>query len=141
MKEYGIPKIPYLPAGKTILVFRLEGEEKTAGGLLYVPDEHREVKDIGVLLAAGLGARDFMAEHLVDIGDICWFGRFAGREQTIDRQAGTKGQKILSMKIEDLVGSVDALERVKDYDIKIDNDPESESFGQHFYVMKQKEAA
>lgn len=135
VEKYKIPPIPYLPSGKTILVWRLESEEKN--GLIYVPEEHREVKDIGILLAAGLTARDVFADHLIEIGDICWFGRFAGTERTVKRAEGEKGQKILSMKVEDVLGSVDALERVKDYAIVRDDKPgDPGATREHFYVKK-----
>ena len=134
IEKYKIPAIPYLPSGKTILVFRIESEEQD--GLIFVPEEHREVKDIGVLLAAGLAARDVFADHLIEIGDICWFGRFAGTERQVKRDVGAKGIKILAMKVEDILGSVDALERVKDYEVARDADTKSEGFGEHFYAKK-----
>jgi len=116
-KQLDIPRVGYLPLGKNVLIFRLEGEEKTKGGII-VPDEHKEVKSRGILLAAGLAARDILADGLIEIGDEVCFAYFAGRDRkTEERNAGTAGKSILECKVEDILGSVDALERVKDYEI------------------------
>lgn len=116
-KELDIPQIGYLPMGKNVLIFRLQGEEKTRGGII-VPDVHKEVKSRGILLAAGLQARDILADGLIEIGDEVCFAYFAGRDRkNEERDAGTAGKSILECKVEDILGSVDALERVKDYDI------------------------
>ena len=123
-KRYDLPNPAYLPLGKNVLIFRLEGEEKTKGGII-VPDVHKEVKSRGILLAAGLQARDILADGLIEIGDEVCFAHFAGRDrQTGERDAGTAGKAILECKVEDILGSVDALERVKDYDIVYDDDVE-----------------
>lgn len=122
-KELDIPALPYLPLGKNVLIFRLEGEEKTKGGI-YVPDEHREVKSRGILLAAGLAARDVLADGLIEIGDEVCFAHFAGRDREVEKREGRAPSKILECKVEDVLGSVDALERVKDYDIVYDDDVE-----------------
>jgi len=121
-KELDIPALPYLPLGKNVLIFRLEGEEKTKGGII-VPDVHKEVKSRGILLAAGLAARDILADGLIEIGDEVCFAYFAGRDRkTEERDAGSAGKSILECKVEDVLGSVDALERVKNYDIVYDDE-------------------
>src|SRR5262249_34377926 len=116
-KQYGIPATPYLPMGKNVLVFRLPDELKTAGGL-YVPAAHAEVKSKGVLVAAGLAALDALSDALIEIGDLVWFGRFAGWEKEIERRDGDEGKKILAMKVEDILGSIDALNRIDSFDIR-----------------------
>lgn len=134
MKEYKIPAIPGLPMGKTILVFRIPPVEKTAGGL-YIPETDQSEQEIGVLLAAGLGAIDVLKAALIEIGDVVWFGRFAGTNRTVNRNAGGKAEQITPMRVEDIQLSVDALERVKDYEIK-EFEIQDEPTGQHFYVKK-----
>ena len=116
MKEFGIPEVPYWPLSKTCLVFRLPSETRTAGGL-FIAEEHAEPKPYGVLVAAGLAARDILEDNLIHIGDVVWFGRFAGWEKEIKRDPEGKGKQILQLKVEDILGSVDAVERVKEYDI------------------------
>lgn len=125
--KYDIPEIPYLPMGKNVLIFRIPEEERTAGGL-YIPDSGKEPQSRGVVLAAGLQARDIMADALIEIGDVVWFGKYAGWDSEVSREAASKATKILQVKIEDVNGSVDAKGRVNDY--HVDRDEE----GQHFYV-------
>lgn len=129
IRQYGIPKPPYLPASKNVMIFRLPSETKTAGGIL-IPGEAEEPKPMGVLIAAGLVAHDIMKSNLIEIGDVVWFGRFAGWEKEIARDPAGLGKSILQMKIEDVLGSVDALERVDHYEIKQNTKYE------HIYVAK-----
>lgn len=126
-KLYGIPEAPYLPMGKNVLVFRLPSETRTAGGL-YIAEIAQEPKPIGVLVAAGLAALDVLADHLVEIGDIVWFARFAGYEREVARDPEGKAKEILQCKVEDVLGSVDALERRKTCDIDLNEE------GEHIYV-------
>lgn len=129
-KEYGIPDLPYLPQGKNVLVFRVPNETVSAGGII-IAETAQEPKPIGVMLAAGLAARDVMRDSLIKIGDLVWFGRFAGWEKEIQRDPQGKGKSILQMKIEDVLGSADALERVRDFRIEFD-----ESNGEHYFEEK-----
>lgn len=130
-KQYGIPEIPYLPMGKVVLVFRIPTEETTAGGL-YLPEEHREPKPMGVLVGAGLAARDILRDALVEIGDIVWFGQFSGWEKEIARDPMGKGKQILQLKVDELNGSEDAKARLgKTHEIEYD-----EENGEHFYQEK-----
>src|SRR5262245_23550595 len=116
--------------GHNVLIWRLGGEEKTAGGL-YVPEEHREVKSRGILLSTGLAAHDILEDALIEVGDEVCFSHWAGRDrETKERTAGEKASKILECKAEDILGSVDALERLKDYTTDLDDD------GNTIYVKK-----
>lgn len=116
--KYDIPEIAYLPIGKNVIIWRIGGEEKTRGGI-YVPEEHREVKSRGILLAAGLAARDILADGLIEIGDEVCFGHYAGRDREVGREEGKSASKLLECKVEDILGSVDAIARSKDYEIKV----------------------
>ena len=135
-KELDIPQIGYLPIGKNVLIFRLEGEEKTKGGII-VPDAHKEVKSRGILLAAGLAARDILADGLIDIGDEVCFAHFAGRDREVEKHEGKAPSKILECKVEDILGSVDAIERVKDYEI-VYVEPSEQWAGGRIYQKKGK---
>ncbi len=134
IREYGIPKPPYLPMGNNVLVYRIPSETRTAGGL-YVPDEHQEPKPMGVLIGAGLAARDVMESSLIELGDIVWFGRFAGWEKEVERDPANAGKSVLQMKIADVLGSIDALERVGGYEIGKNRDAKS------VYVAKKARKA
>ncbi len=111
-----IPPLAYLPIGKNVLIYRLEGEEKTIGGIV-IPQTSQEVKSRGILLAAGLAARDILADGLIEIGDEVCFAHYAGRDREVEKREGRAPSRILECKVEDGLCSVDALDRVKDYDI------------------------
>jgi chaperonin GroES len=130
---YSIPDLPYLPMGKVVLVFRMPSAEKSAGGI-YIPETDREPKPIGVLLAAGLQALDVLRDHLVEIGDIVWFGKFAGWEHEVKRIAEGKGEQVLQLKVDDILGSVDALERMGSSHALGFDDQE----GEHYYEERKR---
>lgn len=118
-EKYGIPDAPCLPQGKKVVVFRLPLQEKTAGGL-FIPEEHANPEPMGVLIAAGLAARDVMRDALIEIGDIVMLPRFTTNSPEVSRNSAEKGKHVELLNIEDLVGSVDGLERLdKHYDIKV----------------------
>jgi chaperonin GroES len=131
-KHYDIPALPYLPMGKNVLIYRLDGEEKTKGGIV-IPETAKEVRSRGILLAAGLAARDILADGLIEIGDEVCFAHYAGRDREVEKREGKAPSKILECKVEDVLGSVDALERVKEYEIAYD-----EEFGGRIYEKKGK---
>lgn len=136
-KQYNIPPLPYLPMGKNVLVYRMPMETKTAGGL-YIAETARVAKPMGILVAAGLAALDVLSDHLVEIGDIVWFGRFHEYEEEVKRDPEGKGQTILQMKAEDVNGSVDALERVRDYEVVRVAVSDDEPDTQHIYKRVAK---
>lgn len=135
IKEHSIPEIPYLPSDDVVLVYRLPPPpkiEKTESGL-FVPLPGRDyalkdgtiqtseipdtiVKPMGVLLAAGLGAYDWMICHGYQLGDVVAFGFYAGHEQDFTQgelyRSEKDMKKILQLRKTDLLGSVDAIERV-----------------------------
>ncbi len=143
MKQYDIPPIPYGPKGKVVLVYRLPPERKTATGL-HLPDawtardgdgnEHtvkKEPVSRGVLLAAGLMALDEMKDHLIELGDVVHFGRYAGADFDANRDPENAAKAITQMKIEDINGSEDQPARAAQHDLKYDDES-----GQHYYEQK-----
>jgi co-chaperonin GroES (HSP10) len=130
-----IPPVPYLPVGEVVLVYRLPGDEKTEGGL-YKPEEYRDVLSKGILIAAGLAARDVMADALIETGDIVYFARYAGDEKEFSRAAAGKGEKLLQLKVREILGSADGLWRSQHYDIvrEVDDD------GNTMHIYKRKAA-
>lgn len=115
-KKYGIPAQPYGPKGKVCLVFRLPPEKVSAGGIIFA-EAHQEQKQQGVLIAAGLAARDEMKDHLIEMGDTVYFGRFAGYDQEVERDPENQGKAISQLMISDIHGSVEAIEREKEHDL------------------------
>ena len=81
---------------------RIEGEDKTKGGLI-IPDTAKEKPMEGKVIAAGAGARDETGKIQpldVKAGDLVLFGKWSGTEVKID------GQEYLIMKESDIMGVI-----------------------------------
>ncbi len=90
----------FTPLHDRVLVRRLEGEEKTSGGLI-IPDSAKEKPAEGEIISAGEGARKDSGELIpmaVKAGDKVLFGKWSGTEVTID------GEELLIMKESDILG-------------------------------------
>ena len=88
------------PLHDRVLVRRLEGDEKTSGGLI-IPDSAKEKPAEGVVIACGEGARKDSGELIamaVSTGDKVLFGKWSGTEVTVD------GEELLIMKESDILG-------------------------------------
>ena len=92
----------FRPLHDRVVVKRLEGEEKTKGGIL-IPDSAKEKPQEGKIVAVGPGGRD-EAGKLVPLdlkaGDRVLFGKWSGSEVKID------GEDLLIMKESDVLGVV-----------------------------------
>jgi len=91
------------PLHDRVIARRLEGEEKTAGGII-IPDTAKEKPIQGEVLAVGPGARDDSGRIVpmdVRVGDIVLFGKWAGTEVKID------GEDLLVLKESDIIGVVE----------------------------------
>jgi chaperonin GroES len=85
-----------------VVVKRLEGEEKTKGGII-IPDTVKEKPQEGKVVAVGPGARDESGKLVpldVKAGDVVLFGKWSGTEVKID------GDDLLIMKESDILGVV-----------------------------------
>ena len=73
----------FKPLGDRVLVKRLEGQDKTAGGI-YIPEAAKEKAQIGEVIAVGPGAKADKEGNLikpaVKVGDKVYFGKYAGTE-------------------------------------------------------------
>jgi chaperonin GroES len=93
----------FKPLHDRVLVRRIEGEEKTAGGLI-IPDSAKEKPQEGEVIAVGEGARKDSGELIemaVKAGDRILFGKWSGTEVKID------GEDLLIMKESDILGIVE----------------------------------
>jgi chaperonin GroES len=92
----------FRPLHDRVVLKRLEGEEKTKGGII-IPDSAKEKPQEGKIVAVGPGARD-EAGKLVPLdlkaGDRVLFGKWSGSEVKID------GEDLLIMKESDVLGVV-----------------------------------
>ena len=92
----------FTPLHDRVLVERVEGEEKTAGGLI-IPDNAKEKPAEGVIVAAGAGLRDDDGDRIaldVKQGDKVLFGKWSGTEVSVD------GKDLLIMKESDILGVI-----------------------------------
>ncbi len=90
----------FRPLHDRVVVKRVEGEEKTKGGII-IPDNAKEKPQEGEILAVGPGGRDESGKLTpIDVkkGDRVLFGKWSGTEIKID------GQELLIMKESDLLG-------------------------------------
>ncbi len=74
------------PLGDRVLVKRIEGEERTASGII-IPDVAKEKAQTGAVLAVGAGKRDIDGQIIpleVKVGDVVYFGKYAGTEAGTD---------------------------------------------------------
>ena len=88
-----------------LLVRRLDGEEKTAGGII-IPDTAKEKPMEGEIVAVGSGARDENGKIQpldVKAGDRVLFGKWSGTEVKLD------GEELLIMKESDIMGIIERL--------------------------------
>ncbi len=90
----------FTPLHDRVLVRRIEGDEKTAGGLI-IPDSAKEKPAEGEIVSVGAGARKDSGELIamsVKAGDKVLFGKWSGTEVKID------GEELLIMKESDILG-------------------------------------
>ena len=92
----------FTPLHDRVVVRRLEGDEKTAGGLI-IPDAAKEKPSEGQIVSVGAGARDEDGDRIamdVSVGDKILFGKWSGTEIKID------GEDLLIMKESDIMGII-----------------------------------
>ena len=93
----------FRPLHDRVVVRRVEGEEKTKGGII-IPDTAKEKPQEGKVIAVGKGARGDDGKLIapeVKKGDRILFGKWSGTEVKID------GQDLLIMKESDIMGIID----------------------------------
>ena len=93
----------FRPLHDRVVIRRLEGEEKTKGGII-IPDTVKEKPQEGEVIAIGPGARDESGRLVpldVKKGDKVLFGKWSGTEVKID------GQDLLIMKEADILGVIE----------------------------------
>jgi chaperonin GroES len=90
----------FTPLHDRVLVRRIEGDEKTSGGLI-IPESAKEKPAEGEIVSVGEGARKDSGELIamsVKAGDKVLFGKWSGTEVKID------GEELLIMKESDILG-------------------------------------
>ncbi len=93
----------FRPLHDRVVVRRLDGEERTKGGII-IPDTVKEKPSEGEVIAVGPGARDEQGKTValdVKMGDRVLFGKWSGTEVKID------GEDLLIMKESDIMGVIE----------------------------------
>jgi chaperonin GroES len=93
----------FRPLHDRVVVRRIEGEEKTKGGII-IPDTAKEKPQEGEVIAVGPGARDengTVQPPDLQPGDRVLFGKWSGTEVRID------GEDLLIMKESDIMGVIE----------------------------------
>jgi chaperonin GroES len=99
----------FRPLHDRVVVRRLEGDQKTAGGII-IPDTAKEKPQEGEIIAVGAGARDESGKVVpldVRSGDRVLFGKWSGTEVKID------GEDLLIMKESDIMGVIETSAKAK----------------------------
>ena len=97
----------FRPLHDRVVVRRLEGDQKTAGGII-IPDTAKEKPQEGEIIAVGAGARDESGKIVpldVKSGDRILFGKWSGTEVKID------GEDLLIMKESDIMGVIEGVSK------------------------------
>ncbi|WP_322864925.1 co-chaperone GroES [Aquicoccus sp. G2-2] len=92
----------FTPLHDRVVVRRVEGDEKTAGGLI-IPDSAKEKPAEGEVVSVGAGVRDEAGKRVamdVKAGDRVLFGKWSGTEVSID------SEELLIMKESDIMGII-----------------------------------
>ncbi len=92
----------FRPLHDRVVVRRIEGDTKTAGGII-IPDTAKEKPMQGEVIAVGPGGRDESGKLIpidVKTGDKVLFGKWSGTEVKID------GEELLIMKESDIMGVI-----------------------------------
>ena len=99
----------FRPLHDRIVIRRIEGEDKTKGGII-IPDTAKEKPQEGEVIAVGPGARDESGKLVpldVQAGDRVLFGQWSGTEVKID------GEDLLIMKESDAMGVIEGASATK----------------------------
>jgi chaperonin GroES len=99
----------FRPLHDRVLVRRLEGDEKTAGGII-IPDTAKEKPMEGEVIAVGPGTRGEDGKLIaldVKAGDRILFGKWSGTEVRID------GDELIIMKESDILGVIEGVASAK----------------------------
>ena len=92
----------FKPLHDRVVVRRIEGEDKTKGGII-IPDTAKEKPAEGEVIAVGEGARKDSGELIamtVKSGDRILFGKWSGTEVTLN------SEELLIMKESDILGII-----------------------------------
>lgn len=140
MEQYNIPPWPYEAVYDRVIVFSVPEDKATRatyvpGGLIAKP-QTRTAKEEGesprgVIVSAGLGARDVLRSHGMGLGHVVWVARLSPWRHEVDRDKDGKPIEFLFLRVGDVVGSETLLQYIKDGSATV----ECATDGGHRYVL------
>lgn len=105
-EQYGIPMPSFWPPDNNCLVWRLPPVSVSRAGLI-IPDNNQSPHILGILMAMGPRAMDYLRSNGFELGHTVTFARFAGSEQHDHTPDQVLEAQFLILKDRDLMGSVE----------------------------------
>ena len=145
IKTHAIPMWPYEASYDRVVVFSVP-EDKAAretaikGGVIIKPQgtQDREWRETprGILVSAGLGARDVLRGHGMGLGHMIWVARLSPWRHVVERT--TAGDiEFLFLRVGDVVGSETLQKQIADGLVTV----EMQKDGAHRYRFKSEDSA
>jgi co-chaperonin GroES (HSP10) len=110
LRAYGVEPPVWQPIGNICLIWRfppIEWSSGKHGAPLIIPEDSQSPNAKGLLVAAGPLAMDFLKSHGLKLGDAVVFTRFGGDESNDSTRTRELGQRFLTLKSSDILGSVE----------------------------------
>lgn len=140
--KHKIPPWPYECAYDRIIVYSVPEDSASRDtfvkdGLLVKPESTKSrdenMTPRGILVSAGLGARDVLRSHGMGLGHMLWIARLSPWRHEVDvTEDGTI--EFLFLRVGDIVGSETLQKAIQDGRVSIEMDAE----GKHFYRYKDE---
>ena len=114
IKKYNIPAPLYEPVFDRVLVFQIPTMESETfrDGVIFKPNETKKRESAqsprGVVVSAGMRARDILESHGIQLGDIVWFARHTMWRHELD--ASSKSFSVI--RAGEVCGSEDLFDRI-----------------------------
>ena len=89
-----------VPAWDFVIVKLDSQSDKTAGGILYVPETAKDAPSSGTIVAVGPGKKDDDCPMFAQVGDRIFFGRYAGNEKE------WRGENLLFLREVDIIAFI-----------------------------------
>lgn len=117
---------PYQPVTDRVFVYPLDtyGQpDKTAGGIVIAESSKRRLAaQVGLLVAAGLTAREQIYSHGIELGDIVLMARFSHWERGYFGEDKGREHRIYIIQAGEIVGSEDLKNRMDQGEIWMEMD-------------------
>ena len=126
MKQYDIEMPPFYPVYDRVLIYPVEvaaGQPDTTKAGLVIPEysKKRANAQTGVLIAAGVKAREQLYSHGIELGDVVVMARFSHWERNYFGASGNP-HRVYILQAGEIVGSVGLKHRLDRNEIWMEMD-------------------